>query len=343
MKCTSCISLLLCCTFWFTACTGPVILEENTNEHTNTGTNNDTQHVRDSIAIIHEGTYTSPYSIGEAQTVGRGKSIWIEGYIVGSVSGSIKNGCNYNAETSIASNIILSDTFPTGSEYDYLYCLPIELPSGSVEREELNLYDNPNNFHRKLRIEGDITLYFKVVGMKNIADYKFLDRMSNENDEGNDNENNKEEGVNDDNNEEENPDKPHDPDATRHDTLSIAESIELQNIGEQPYIKGYIVGFYNGSSMVFNPTTEQISSRANNNVILADNIEETNYAKVIIVELPTQTALRRDVNLNDNPQNLHHTLTVKGMLMSYKDTDFHGCMETLSGLGDDEDYYYFIE
>lgn len=342
MKCTSYISLLLCSAFWFMACTGPVILEEPTDEPTNTGTNSGTQHVRDSVAIIHEGTYASPYSIGEAQTIGRGKSIWIEGYIVGTVSGSIKNGCNYNAETSTASNIILADTFPTGSEHDYLYCLPIELPSGSVEREELNLYDNPNNFHRKLRIKGDITLYFKVVGLKNVADYKFPDGESD--DEESEDENNKEEDVNDGNNEEEeNPERPHNPDATRHDTLSIAESIELQNMGEQPYIKGYIVGYYNGSSMVFNPTAEQISSRANNNVILADSIEETNYAKVIIVELPTQTALRRDVNLNDNPQNLHRILTVKGLLMSYKDTDFHGCMETLSGLGNDEDYYYLIE
>ena len=349
MKCPFCISLLLCCTFWLTACTGPIIIEEPEDDPGNTGENSTTQ--RDSVPIIHEGTYTSPYSIAEAQTLGRGKGIWIEGYIVGSVSGSMKSGCNYSAETSIASNILLADTFPTGSGHDYLYCLPVELPNGSAEREELNLYDNPSNHYRKLRVQGNLAQYFKVVGMKNIFGHKFLDENEDEdkNQDESDSEDNdnggydEEEDQDDNKNEEDNPEKPHDPDATRSDTLSIAKGIELQNRGEQPYIRGYIVGYYNGSSPVFNPTTEQISSRASNNVILADNIEETDWRNVIIVELPTQTALRSKVNLKDNPENLHRMLTVKGMLMSYKDTDYHGCMETLSGLGQDESYYFRLE
>ena len=340
MKCPFSISFLLCCTIWLAACTGPVLIEEPEKEPTNTeqsdsipndSTSHNEPHENDSVPIIHEGTYTSPYSIAEAQTLGRGKSVWVEGYIVGCVSGSMKSGCNYTEEATTQSNILLADTFPTGSEEDYLQCFPVELPSNSAERDDLNLYDNPDLYHRKLRIQGDITLYYKVVGMKEVADHFFFDEDEDENEGEN-------EGGNEGGNE---PDRPNDPDATREDTLSIAKAITLQNKGEQPYIKGYIVGYYNGSSICFNPTEEQISTRARNNVVLADNAQET--SNVIIVELPTETTLRQRVNLTDNPQNLHRALTVKGMLMDYKDTSYAGCMGTLSGLGDDDDYYFLLE
>ena len=363
MKCPFSISFLLCCTLWLAACTGPVIIEEPEKESTNTeqsnstpndstpndSTSHDEPHKNDSVPIIHEGTYTSPYSIAEAQTLGRGKGVWIEGYIVGCVSGSMKSGCNYTEEATTQSNILLADTFPTGDKNDYLRCLPVELPSNSAERDDLNLYDNPDLYHRRLRIQGDITRYYKVVGIKEVADYFFIDEDEDEDEDENEDENededkneneNEDEDDNEDNNENED-DRPNDPDATRNDTLSIAKAITLQNKGEQPYIKGYIVGYYNGSSICFNPTEEQISTRARNNVVLADDIQET--SSVIIVELPTETALRQRVNLTDNPQNLHRTLTVKGSLMDYKETYYAGCMGTLSGLGDDEDYYFLLE
>ena len=339
MKCPFYIFLLLCGSIWLTSCTGPVILEEKEEPGSQTG-QEDTPTSRDSVAIIHEGTYTSPYSIAEAQTLGRGKRVWVEGYIVGCVSGSMKSGCNFTAEATTAANILLADTFPTGSENDYLYCMPVELPNGSIERDELNLYDHPDHYHRKVRIEGDITLYYKVAGMKELVDYIFCDEVKDEDEGDNENENEND----DDNDNDDGDDRPYDPDATRQDTLSIAEAIKPQNRGEQPYIKGYIVGYYNGSSLVFNPSSQQmLSSRAENNVILADNIEETDWSNVIIVELPTKTALRSKVNLNSNPENLRHRLTVKGMLGDYKGTSYHGCMNTESSYKDDEDYYFLLE
>lgn len=340
MKCPFYIFLLLCGSIWLTSCTGPVILEEKEEPGSQTG-QEDTPTSRDSVAIIHEGTYTSPYSIAEAQTLGRGKRVWVEGYIVGCVSGSMKSGCNFTAEATTAANILLADTFPTGSENDYLYCMPVELPNGSTERDELNLYDHPDHYHRKVRIEGDITLYYKVAGMKELADYIFCDEVKDENENENEDEDESDDDNDDDN--EDGDDRPYDPDATRQDTLSITEAIKPQNRGEQPYIKGYIVGYYNGSSMVLNPTTEQISSSAQYNVVLADHIEETDWYNVIIVELPSKTALRNRVNLKNNPENLHRRLTVKGMLGDYKETSYHGCMNTESSYKDDEDYYFLLE
>ena len=190
------ISLLLSCLLGWVACTGPVIIEEGDNDiNVNIGNNEGESEppiVWEPVPIVHEGTYASPYSIAEAQTLGRGKSVWIEGYIVGSVSGSMKNGSIYTAENAVASNVLLADAFPTGSEYDHLFCMPVELPNGSIERDDLNLYDNPTNYHRKVRIEGDITQYYKVAGIKNITGYTFgneEDEDENVNDNDNDNDN----------------------------------------------------------------------------------------------------------------------------------------------------------
>ena len=317
------ILALLGCIISFAACTGPVIIDEEEEDNTEQG---DDTLQRDSVPIIHEGTRTSPYSIAEAQTLRRGRGVWIEGYIVGCVKGSMKSGCNYTSEATTTANILLADTFPTGNEEDYLYCLPVELPNGDI-RMELNLYDNPENYHCKVRIAGDLTLYYSVVGLKEIADCTWDTNDENDNDNDNDN---------DDDNDD-------DPNLTTSDTLSIAEGIRIQNQGKQYYIRGYIVGFFNGKSFRFNPSEEEISSRAKSNVVLADSIGETDPKRVIIVELTEKTALRRNVNLFDNPQNLNKRLTVKGMLIDYEETSYHGCMETLSDYREDEDYYFLLE
>ncbi len=327
----------------FSACTGPIILEESHDSEegkVEIGTGlDDEPHVRDSVPIIHEGTYSSPYTIGEALTLGRGKSVWVEGYIVGCCeTTTMKSGNNYKPAAMTKSNILLADTFLTGKEYDYLYCLAIKLPNNSTERDDLNLYDNLDNYHRKVRIHGDITLYLKGIGMENIYSYALANHETEDETEDEDIEElpNGDEGWDE-------PETPYDPDATNQDTLSIAEGIRLQGKG-QFYIKGYIVGFYNGSRMVFNPSGSQITSSANSNVLLADNVGETDWSKVIIVELPSNTALKEKVNLCENSDNLYHLLTVKGMLREYKeDTGYHGCEDTLSKFGDDEDYYFLLE
>lgn len=335
------ILALLGCIISFAACTGPVIIDEEEEDNTEQG---DDTLQRDSVPIIHKGTRTSPYSIAEAQTLRRGRGVWIEGYIVGCVKGSMKSGCNYTSEATTTANILLADTFPTGNEEDYLYCLPVELPNGDI-RMELNLYDNPENYHRKVRIAGDLTLYYSVVGLKEIADYTWDTDDENENDNDDDNENENEDD-NDNDNDDDDDDEDYDdddPNLTTSDTLSIAEGIRIQNQGKQYYIRGYIVGFFNGKSFRFNPSEEEISSRAKSNVVLADSIGETDPKRVIIVELTEKTALRRDVNLFDNPQNLNKRLTVKGMLIDYEETSYHGCMETLSDYWEDEDYYFLLE
>lgn len=342
MKCPFYISLLLCCCIWSVACTGPVIIEEEGNSNTEAG-KEDTTPTWEPVPIVHEGTYDSPYSISEAQTLKREKSVWIEGYVVGSVSNnSLKKGCNFTADATTASNILLADTFLTGGEYDYLFCMPVQLLNGSIEREDLNLYDNPDNYHRKLRVEGDITSYINdKLGIKEITDYIFADEAFEEPDE--------EETDGNDGEEPELPDMPQDPDKTNTDTLSIAEGIKLQSEDEynQVYIRGYIIGYTTSNKKVYYNLTDIKETSARSNVVLADNPEEQNTGKMIAIELKNGSYIQEAVNLCDNPGNLHKRLTVKGRMHTYK--SLNGCIDIPNGYtppGDTvviKDYYFFIE
>lgn len=310
------ILALLGCIISFAACTGPVIIDEEEEDNTEQG---DDILQRDSVPIIHEGTRTSPYSIAEAQTLHRGRGVWIEGYIVGCVKGSMKSGCNYTSEATTTANILLADTFPTGNEEDYLYCLPVELPNGDI-RMELNLYDNPQNYHCKVRIAGDLTLYYSVVGLKEIADYTWDTDDENENEDGNEDDNdNENEGITD-----------SIPSNSQEYPLSIADGIKLQDEYNynQAWIRGYIVGYAKGNKSVayLNSTEDEITSKAQYNVVLADSIGENDNQRIIIVELP-QGFIRDDVNLYDNPQNLHKRLTVIGRMIPYY--GLAGCKKTL--------------
>ena len=300
------ILALLGCIISFAACTGPVIIDEEEEDNTEQG---DDTLQRDSVPIIHEGTRTSPYSIAEAQTLRRGRGVWIEGYIVGCVKGSMKSGCNYTSEATTTANILLADTFPTGNEEDYLYCLPVELPNGDI-RMELNLYDNPENYHCKVRIAGDLTLYYSVVGLKEIADYTW-----DTDDEDEDDDEEMADSI---------------PGNSKEYPLSIADGIKLQDEDNynQIWIRGYIVGYAKGKNSVayLNSTEDEITSKAQYNVVLADSIGENDNQRIIIVELP-QGFIRDDVNLYDNPQNLHKRLTVIGRMMPYY--GLAGCRETL--------------
>lgn len=316
MKCLSYILALFYCAIALAACTGPVILDEE--EEGKTGQVDDSL-LRDSVPIIHEGTSSSPYTIAEAQTLRRGRGVWIEGYIVGCVKGSMKSGCNYTSEATTTANILLADTFPTGSEQDYLYCLPVELPNGDI-RMELNLYDNPENYHCKVRIAGDLTLYYSVVGLKEISDCTWDTDGEDEND-GEDEKEKDDEG-------EDTIDSI--PENSKECPLSIAGGIQLQDEDNynQVRIRGYIVGYAKGNNSVayLCSPEEEITSKAKSNVVLADSIGESDNTRIIVVELP-KGYIRDDVNLYSNPQNLYKRLTVIGRMIPYY--DMSGCRETL--------------
>lgn len=107
---------------------------------------------------------------------------------------------------------------------------------------------------------------------------------------------------------------------TQNDPYNIETGISLQNQSVSGWVKGYIVGAVKAGVMQvtsandidFSPPFSSFT-----NVLIADYENETNYMNCIAVNLPSGSALRSQVNLNDNPGNVGKTLNVNGTLRSY--------------------------
>ncbi|MCM1483507.1 MAG: DUF5689 domain-containing protein [Muribaculaceae bacterium] len=86
--------------------------------------------------------------------------------------------------------------------------------------------------------------------------------------------------------------------------------------GTGVWVTGYIVGWVEGqvlSSGAHFTTPATVSS----NLLLAASPDETNVANCIPVQLTNGTTARTDLNLQDNPANLHRQVTLKGSLEAY--------------------------
>ena len=110
--------------------------------------------------------------------------------------------------------------------------------------------------------------------------------------------------------------------------------------------KGYIIGYTTSNRKVYHDL-EEVKVSAKSNVVLADDPEETDCDRMIVVELKNGSYIQQAVNLYDHPDNLGKALTVKGRMYPYK--DLHGCVDIPNGLQlpgastVDEDYYFSIE
>ena len=112
-------------------------------------------------------------TVGEAmQRAADGSEVVIKGYIVGYTTNSMSNASFSIPDDKPNTNMLLSDT---PDEDDYLYCLPVELPTtGRNLRGLLNLYDHPEYFNQYIAIQGKLTTYFRVVGLKSPTAFAFI-------------------------------------------------------------------------------------------------------------------------------------------------------------------------
>ena len=102
---------------------------------------------------------------------------------------------------------------------------------------------------------------------------------------------------------------------------------------ENTYVKGYIVGYVNstywdnkdhtvGNTVFGVPTAELIegtTSKTTTNIVLAGSSSETDYKYCFPVSLPA-TAVRDELNLYTNPQNLGHEVILCGSRQLYMST-----------------------
>ncbi|MFW5547893.1 MAG: DUF6359 domain-containing protein, partial [Bacteroidales bacterium] len=106
------------------------------------------------------------------QRAADGSEVVIKGYIVGYTTSSMNYPSFSVPNDKPNTNMLLSDT---PDEFDELCCLPVELPTtGRNLRGLLNLYDHPEYFNQYIAIQGKLTTYFRVVGLKSPTVFAFI-------------------------------------------------------------------------------------------------------------------------------------------------------------------------
>ena len=113
------------------------------------------------------GTLEKPFSVAQVITgEATGTGIYVQGYIVGWVSGaSLSSGATFTSESTSDTNILIADE---AGCTDVAKCIPVQIPSAL--RSKLGLKTNPGNFNKSVELKGDITVYFNVNGIKNTSE-----------------------------------------------------------------------------------------------------------------------------------------------------------------------------
>lgn len=294
--------------FLLAACQSPLVPDDEGGGESSGGkTTQDTLVVEvDTIEIIHTGTARDEYTVAEAQAIGKtDTAVWVKGYIVGTVKGSMKSGCQFEPPFTVETNVLIADIFPTS----WWNCMPVKLDT-EFRQYELSLVQNPDFLHEVRRIYGTIGTYFGVPG---IVEMKIPSPWHPEEDD--------------------NP-EPGDSLAAHGESLSapltVTEGIAAQGseaYAETKWVRGYIVGVCTGKGKVTFADSLSVGDIATDgNVVLADSIGESSKEKIIVVQL-SKGCIRDDVNLKEHPENLFRRFTVNGKLYPYN--SLPGIRETL--------------
>lgn len=122
------------------------------------------------------GSEENPYKISDVMTsTADATGVWIEGYVVGWVSGmNWDSGATFdnapNADYN-NTNCILADTSDVTSKSA---SIPAGIKAGTT-RDILGLKNNPDIYKKRVRVYGDVTKYFGKRGVKNISKVTILD------------------------------------------------------------------------------------------------------------------------------------------------------------------------
>lgn len=226
-------------------------------------------------AFAGDGTEANPYTVAEVIAKGADYTqtgAYVKGYIVGALpSGAGISMANtiFGATGNIAdTNIVLADA---SAEDDYSYCIPVQLPSGSV-RTALNLVSHPENLGYQVLLGGDILKYFGAPAMKNTTSYQWTNGTP----------------------------EYKEPDAvgTKENPVTVTELLGLACNGAKTWVKGYIVGSIDGGYL--SDAKFSADSSVKTNIILAANPAETNIEQCLPVKIPAGD-LRDVLTLGNDP------------------------------------------
>ena len=148
----------------------------SSKDSTTTSSTNQSQDTTTQVSSTYVGNGTSyyPFTTTEVRTMALPfdyENMYITGYVVGCVNKGIKTGSCFTLPATSASNILLAEDT---AENDYKLCVPVELKSNSLARKSLNLIDNPNVIHKKVKVQGTITTYFSQRGLKSAKNASVL-------------------------------------------------------------------------------------------------------------------------------------------------------------------------
>ncbi len=259
------------------------------------------------------GTKENPYTMEEwIAKINANEAIagWVSGFIVGAVAPGIQEGVKEitsDADIEWTATPILPNTLVIGATPDtrsLANALVIELPEGSDLYTHGNLKDHPELFRKAISVSG---IGGKVLGANGVDNNNGTPEEFTI------------EGVQ--------------VGPTEGDGSEASPYSCKQVIGKNPssttvavesgvWVSGYIVGTIptGGASTVIKDTKfgrESLENAAASNLVIGPTSSCTDYEQCVVIQLVSGSAVRKALNLVDNPDNLGQLVAVKGDIMKY--------------------------
>ena len=249
---------------------------------------------------LPKGEETNPYTVDEAiemETAGSTPIGWVEGYIVGTVKGQVETitsseDIEWGATATLDNTVVIGATPETT---DINSCLVMSLKQGSAIREYVALANHPDNFKKKLAVRGTLDKYmgtFGVIGNEGTASEFRLEGVTVPGG-----------------------DTPVTPPAQGDGTAEnpyLASQLVSASKPSAPttgvYVKGYIVGFINGT--YFSDATFELPATLNTNILISSNEKGTPETS-LPVKLPAGS-MRDDLGLMAHPEYFGKMVTLRG-------------------------------
>ena len=250
---------------------------------------------------VSPGSKDNPYTVEQAIAVeanGRKVAGWVTGYIVGTVAPEVESiassdDIEWTAEATLANTMVIG---PDPDCKDVAKCLVMSLPQGSELREVGALRDNPEVYKRQIWVYGTLDSYLGNWGITDNNGSVDQFRIDGVETGGG--------GAADGN-------------GTKESPYNVTQVVAGTGSGTTSWVTGYIVGFIKEKDI----TTESVFGTAADanpaNVLIALTSDVTDYTKCVPLELKSNSAVRKAVNLKDHPENLGRKINVYGTLTTY--------------------------
>lgn len=125
--------------------------------------------------FVGDGTKENPYTVTDVLHAynpdGASDIVWVKGVIVGAANGTMAKVYPFTEGVEATdTNILIADA---ASENNVGKCVPVELKNKTPFREKLNVKDHPENIGKEVLVQGIITKYFNVAGVKTLGEAIF--------------------------------------------------------------------------------------------------------------------------------------------------------------------------